>query len=214
MRRILIPGVGLILVLALAACAPGAPTSSPTMIASPIATITNQPTESVPVTGETETSVVPATSAPAVSGGTSTAEAALTTATSETTSGTGSTSDTNVRIGTSTSTSASEPFLVDQLGRALYLYTADTQNSGSSACTAECLTQWQPVVVTGIPQAGNGANAALLGTITREDGTLQATYNGWPLYTYTGDSAPGTTSGQGMAGAWFLVSGAGNSIQK
>jgi hypothetical protein len=37
---------------------------------------------------------------------------------------------------------------------------------------------------------------------------------GWPLYTYTGDTVPGTTSGQGMGGAWFLVSGTGNSIQQ
>ncbi len=103
---------------------------------------------------------------------------------------------------------------MDQLGRALYLYTADTQSSGTSACTDDCLTQWQPVIVTGTPQAGNGVNAALLGTIPRDDGTLQATYNGWPLYTYAGDTAPGTTSGQGMGSAWFLVSGAGNSIQQ
>jgi predicted lipoprotein with Yx(FWY)xxD motif len=103
---------------------------------------------------------------------------------------------------------------VDQQGRALYLYTADTQSSGTSACTADCLTQWKPVVVSGTPQAGNGVDASMLGTITRDDGTLQATYNGWPLYTYAGDTAAGTTSGQGMGGAWFLVSGAGNSIQQ
>jgi predicted lipoprotein with Yx(FWY)xxD motif len=209
MRRILTPGVVVMLVLALAACAPGAPASMPTVIPSPIVTITSQPTQSVPVTGNTETSVAPATSAPSSTTGTSTADAALATATSET----GSTSDTSVRIGTSTSTAASEPFLVDQQGRALYLYTADTQNGGNSECTADCLTQWQPVTVTGTPQAGNGVNASLLGTLSREDGTLQATYNGWPLYTYAGDTAPGTTSGQGMGGAWFLVSGAGNSIQ-
>jgi predicted lipoprotein with Yx(FWY)xxD motif len=211
MRKFLIPGVVLTLALVLAACAPGAPTSSPTGIASPIATVTNQPTESVPVTGGTETSVAPATSAPGDAAGTSTMEAGLATST---TSATGSTTDTGVRISTSTSTGASEPFLVDQQGRALYLYTADTQSSGTSTCTAECLTQWQPVTVTGAPQAGNGVDASLLGTLTREDGTLQATYNGWPLYTYTGDTAPGTTSGQGMGGAWFLVSGTGNSIQQ
>jgi predicted lipoprotein with Yx(FWY)xxD motif len=213
MRKTLILGVILVLATALAACSTSTPVP-PAAVASPFATVTNQPTQSVPVTGNTETSVAPATSAPADIGGTSTADAALATSTSESTSGAGLATDTSVRIGTSTNTSASEPFLVDQQGRAIYLYTADTQNSGTSACTADCLTQWQPVVVTGTPQAGNGVNASLLGTITREDGTLQATYNGWPLYTYTGDTAPGTTSGQGMGGAWFLVSGAGNSIQQ
>jgi predicted lipoprotein with Yx(FWY)xxD motif len=210
MRRILIPEVVLLLVLALAACTPGAPDSTSTVIPSPIATITSQPTQSVPVTGNTETSVAPATSAPADTTGTSTADAALATSTTDT----GPAIDASVRIGTSTSTAASQPFLVNQLGRALYLYAADTQNGGDSECTAECLTQWQPVVVTGTPQAGNGVNASLLGTLARDDGTLQATYNGWPLYTYASDTAPGTTSGQGMGGAWFLVSGAGNSIQQ
>jgi predicted lipoprotein with Yx(FWY)xxD motif len=209
MRKFLIPGV--VFMLVLAACAPGAPASTPTTLPSLVPTITNQPTESVPVTGNTETSEAPSTSAPA--GGTSTADAALATSTSETPSGTGSTTDTSVRIGTSTSTSASEPFLVDQLGRAVYLYASDTQNS-SSTCTADCATQWPPVIVSGTPQAGNGVDASLLGTVARDDGTLQATYNGWPLYTYTGDTGPGTTSGQGMGGAWFLVSGSGNAIQQ
>ena len=64
-----------------------------------------------------------------------------------------------------------------------------------------------------MPQAGNGVNASMLGTITREDGTLQAAYNGWPLYNYTADTSAGTTNGQGMDSAWFLVSGTGNAIQ-
>lgn len=210
MRRLLIPGV--VLMLALAACTPGASAATPSLVPSPVATITSLPTESVPITGDTETAVAPATSEPADTTGTSTADAALATTTSETP--TGPVTDTGVRIGTSTNTSVSQPFLVDQQGRALYLYTADTQGSGTSECTAECLTQWPPVIVTGIPQAGSGVDASLLGTITRDDGTLQATYNGWPLYTYTGDPGPGITSGQGMGGAWFLLSGAGNSIQQ
>jgi predicted lipoprotein with Yx(FWY)xxD motif len=212
MRRTLVLGVVLMLALVLGACSTSTPVPLATTL--PVATLTNLPTESVPVTGNTETAVAPATSAPADVSGTSTVEAGLATSTTESTAETGSTTDSSVRIGTSTSTSASEPFLVDQQGRALYLYTADTQNGGTSTCTAECLSQWQPVTVTGTPQAGNGVDASLLGTIPREDGTLQATYNGWPLYTYTGDTAPGTTSGQGMGGAWFLVSGTGNSIQQ
>ncbi len=209
MRRFTISGLVIVLALALAACAP-APALPTT--AAPAANTANAPTVSVPITGNTETAVVPPAGGDIT--GTSTAEAALATATSETASGAGSTTDTGVRISTSTSVNTSEPFLVDQQGRALYLYTTDAQNSGTSACTAECLTQWQPVTVTGTPQAGNGVNASLLGTITREDGTLQAAYNGWPLYTYTGDTAPGATNGQGMGSAWFLVSGTGNAIQQ
>src|SRR5512139_186570 len=150
MRRTLILGVVLMLAIALQACTtstPIAPAAAPTNVV-----VTNLPTESVPVTGNTETTVAPATDVPGNVTGTSTIEAGLATSTSEAASATGPAADTSVRIGTSTSTSASEPFLVDQQGRALYLYTADTQNS-TSTCTADCLTQWQPVIVTGIPQA-------------------------------------------------------------
>ncbi len=126
--------------------------------------------------------------------------------------GAGTVTGTEVTISTSTGANVSEPFLVDQQGRALYLFTTDVQNSGTSSCTDACLTQWQPLIVTGTPQAGQGVDVSKLGTITRQDGTLQATYNGWPLYTFSGDTAPGNTSGQGMGGAWFLVSGAGSSI--
>ena len=49
----------------------------------------------------------------------------------------------------------------------------------------------------------------LLGTLTRDDGTVQVTYNGWPLYHFSGDTAPGDTNGQGLEGVWFLVSPTG-----
>lgn len=214
MRGSMILGVMMILAMVLAACAPAAGTDVPTSV----------PTVSVPVTGDTETAVVPQvvveTETTGTDGtgtditGTSTAEAALATATSETGTSAGPAVDTGVRISTSTSTSVSQPFLVDGQGRSLYLFTTDTQNGGTSACTDECLTQWPPVIVTGTPQAGQGVDASLLGTITRDDGTLQATYNGWPLYNYAGDAGPGTISGQGIGGAWFLVSGTGSSIQQ
>ena len=57
--------------------------------------------------------------------------------------------------------------------------------------------------------------ATMLGTITRDDGTVQATYNGWPLYLYFGDAAPGDTNGQGLdefGGIWYLGSPAGEPI--
>ena len=66
---------------------------------------------------------------------------------------------------------------------------------------------------TPVETATAGADAAMLGTITREDGTMQATYNGWPLYYFSGDAAPGNISGQGMEGLWFLVCATGTAIQ-
>ena len=112
--------------------------------------------------------------------------------------------------------------LVDGNGLSLYLFMADTQNSRASTCGDDdgCATEWPewPSLLTeGDPVAGEGVDATLLGTITREDGSLQVTYNGWPLYLFHEDVAPGDTNGQGIdefGGLWFLVSPEGEAIQQ
>ncbi len=106
------------------------------------------------------------------------------------------------------------PILVDGDGLALYIFMNDTQNGSSSACTdEECITEWPPLTTTAAPVAGEGATQDLLGTITRADGTMQVTYNGWPLHHFDEDTEPGSTNGQGMEGLWFLVSPAGDAIK-
>ena len=80
-----------------------------------------------------------------------------------------------------------------------------TVSAGKSACYGDCASYWPPV--TGTPSAGAGVTGKL-GTITRTDGTTQATYNGHPLYTYVGDSAPGQDSGNNLnlnGGLWHIV---------
>ena len=99
--------------------------------------------------------------------------------------------------------------LVDGEGTPVYLFTNDTQNSDASTCTdEECTAEWTPVSTTGTPVAGAGVIQNLLGTITREDGTLQVTYNGWPLYY----SASGTANAHGEEGTWFLMTPAGAAL--
>lgn len=100
--------------------------------------------------------------------------------------------------------------LVDAKGMTLYLFTKDTQNSGKSTCEGQCLAAWPPLL--GEPKAGKGADKSLLGTITRTDGTTQATYNGWPLYYWAKDSAPGDTTGQGVNGVWWVLNAAGDAV--
>jgi predicted lipoprotein with Yx(FWY)xxD motif len=78
----------------------------------------------------------------------------------------------------------------------LYTFTHDVANSGTSACTGQCIVTWPALTVPagGTPTAGPGVTGTL-GTITRDDGTVQVTYNGLPLYFFKGDSAPGDSNG-------------------
>ncbi len=82
-------------------------------------------------------------------------------------------------------------------GMTVYYFTKDTKDSGKSACTGDCLETWPAVTVAAgeTPVGGTGL-AGALGTITREDdGTLQVTYNGLPLYFFKNDQAPGDANG-------------------
>jgi predicted lipoprotein with Yx(FWY)xxD motif len=95
--------------------------------------------------------------------------------------------------------------LADAKGDTLYWYAKDMK-SGPSTCTGGCLSAWP--VVAGKPVAAMGvAFAGKLGSVTDAGGTVQATYNGYPLYTYAEDMTPGETSGNGAAGAWHVISG-------
>jgi predicted lipoprotein with Yx(FWY)xxD motif len=95
------------------------------------------------------------------------------------------------------------PFLVDRDGRSLYLFTAD--EPGRSTCVDACLAAWPAALTDGAPEALAGVDPALLGTITRADGTVQVTYADRPLYRYAADTAAGSAAGQGVGGVWFLV---------
>ncbi len=78
----------------------------------------------------------------------------------------------------------------------VYTFTKDTADSGKSACTGGCASTWPPLTVPagGAPAAGTGATGKL-GTITRDDGTIQVTYKGLPLYFFKNDKAPGDANG-------------------
>lgn len=81
-------------------------------------------------------------------------------------------------------------------GFTLYDFANDVANNGKSACSGSCATTWPPLTVPSgsTPTAGAGASGKL-GTITRDDGTTQVTYNGLPVYHYAGDSKAGDTTG-------------------
>lgn len=100
--------------------------------------------------------------------------------------------------------------LVDTYGRSLYLNV--NEEAGESTCTGECAAAWPPLRVRGTPSAGEGVDASLLGTVERDDGTMQLTYNGWPLYYFSGDTGSGDYLGQAAEERWYLVSPAGEPL--
>lgn len=90
-------------------------------------------------------------------------------------------------------------------GRTLYEFTPDT--SSSSTCTGGCAGLWPPLTVPAgsTPSAGSGVQANLFGTTHRADGSTQVTYNGHPLYYYSGDVAAGDVKGQGLNDKWYIA---------
>lgn len=109
--------------------------------------------------------------------------------------------------------SALGTILTDADGSTLYVFMNDT--GSSSTCTGSCASTWPAFVANGEVKAGGGGgvDASLLGTTKRDDGTMQVTYNGHPLYHFSGDQAAGDTNGQGIGGIWFVVSPAGDPIK-
>jgi predicted lipoprotein with Yx(FWY)xxD motif len=99
--------------------------------------------------------------------------------------------------------------LVDSAGRTLYWFVPD--GPAKSVCNDGCAQVWPPL--KGPASAAQGVSLpGAFGTITRSDGTKQATYHGHPLYTYVGDSARGQTNGNGIdqsGGLWWAITPAG-----
>jgi predicted lipoprotein with Yx(FWY)xxD motif len=91
--------------------------------------------------------------------------------------------------------------LANARGFTLYWFAPDTATA--SKCTGSCAAYWPPVI--GDPKAGPGVTGAL-GTVNRGGGTVQATYDGHPLYTYIGDNSPGQANGNNLdlnGGLWY-----------
>jgi predicted lipoprotein with Yx(FWY)xxD motif len=104
--------------------------------------------------------------------------------------------------------------IVDGSGRTMYLFEKD--KGGKSACNGACATAWPPLMTSGKPKATGGAEAKLLGTTKRSNGT-QVTYAGHPIYAFQGDSKPGQTNGQGskaFGAEWYVLAPNGKKIDK
>ncbi|MFI6080942.1 hypothetical protein ACIBBB_08185 [Streptomyces sp. NPDC051217] len=105
--------------------------------------------------------------------------------------------------------------LVDNKGMSLYEFDKDTKNK--SMCNGACAQQWPPYTVKSKPAAGSGLRADLLKTTKRDDGSMQVTYNGRPLYRFADDTKAGQTNGQGLnafGAKWYVMGPNGKKITK
>ncbi|MFC0681736.1 hypothetical protein ACFFGH_28225 [Lysobacter korlensis] len=102
--------------------------------------------------------------------------------------------------------------VVDADGMTVYMFDNDTKGGDTSACTGQCLEQWPPVITTSEMPTGTGVTGEL-GTIETPEGELQVTLNGWPLYLWHLDEAPGDVTGQAVGGIWWVLDPSGEPIR-
>jgi len=113
---------------------------------------------------------------------------------------------------TTEDTAAYGTIVVDGQGMTVYMFDKDVQGSGASTCSGQCLVAWPAVVAeSGAPQV-EGVTGEV-GTITRDDGTLQVTLAGWPLYHWQDDSEPGDITGQAVQDVWWVLAPDGTPVR-
>jgi predicted lipoprotein with Yx(FWY)xxD motif len=123
-------------------------------------------------------------------------------------------SSTSSAAGIMTTSAKGGTVLTTASGFAIYWFAPDSAKK--SVCNGTCAQFWPPL--TGKPTVGSGANlTGKWGTITRADGSTQATYDGHPLYTFKGDKSPGQVTGNGVnesGGLWWSMTPSGAKLAK
>lgn len=111
-------------------------------------------------------------------------------------------------------------YIADGDGKPLYLFVPDTQGTADkkaeATCYDDCAAAWPPFIGESAG-AGDGADAELIGTVERKDGTAQLTYNGWPLYTFVKDKTGEEPKGwdvHSFGGEWYLVTAEGGKVHE
>lgn len=99
-------------------------------------------------------------------------------------------------------------YLANGTGWTLYTFSKDKQYGNSSSCTGTCAEIWPAFHVANL-SIQQGLNVSMFGTIVGSNNSIQLTYNGYPLYYYSGDKKPGDLNGQGYLGLWYVISPSG-----
>lgn len=103
--------------------------------------------------------------------------------------------------------------VVDDEGMTVYMFDSDTQGAGESTCSGQCLDNWPPVTTEGSDVAVDGVTGDV-STIDGPEGATQVTLDGWPLYYFAGDSAPGDVTGQAVSDVWWVLAPDGQIIRE
>ena len=118
-----------------------------------------------------------------------------------------------VQLAAVTSPDLPSAYLINVNQVTLYRFDDDSNDPPTSTCVGECTETWPPVTVK---ESGSiylaGVSRDQVGAIRREDGEVQLTVGGWPIYRYVGDERPGDLNGQGVGGTWFAVSPEGQPV--
>ncbi|MEO9254622.1 MAG: hypothetical protein ABI305_03720 [Tepidiformaceae bacterium] len=110
-----------------------------------------------------------------------------------------------------TATTSLGAVVVNDKGMTVYFFDKDTKNEASSACTGQCISAWPAVTTLSSKPTVTGVTGPI-GMITTAHGAKQITISGLPIYTFSGDSAPGDMKGQGLHGVWWAVSPSGSKV--
>ena len=97
---------------------------------------------------------------------------------------------------------SSNGILATPSGATVYTFDKDTAGNGKSACNGPCAQLWPPVMASASDTAGGDWSI-----VTRDDGSKQWAYKGWPLYTYSKDAKPGDMRGDKFKDVWHVIKG-------
>ena len=116
----------------------------------------------------------------------------------------GSSSSTVLQTATVTVKGQSELVLTDAQGMTLYYYSADSATQAT--CSSSCAQMWHPLLFAGSGEPSSSTPLAGNLSLQMNANGSQVEYNGHPLYTFSGDTVPGQTNGEGLfGGMWFVA---------
>ncbi|WP_432947727.1 hypothetical protein ACQPXM_11705 [Kribbella sp. CA-253562] len=99
-------------------------------------------------------------------------------------------------------------------GWTAYRFEKDSGDPSESTCYFDCVAAWPPAVTDGTKPQVTGIDPKLVGSVVRNDGYVQVTLGGWPLYRFAGDQSRSDTKGEGVSGLWSAIRPDGRPVIK